>query len=268
MTQAGAQANGAPHGTAVVTGGRRGIGRGIAVELAKAGFDVVIMDLQHDDDVDETLAQLAEHGRRSGFVALDVRDLSQHDRALAELKDAFRVPDCLINNAGMAPHVRADLLEVSPDSFDDVLSVNLRGAFFLTQAVAKQMLDEGERTAHPRSIINVSSRSAVAASIDRGEYCISKAGMSMMTKLFAQRLAATNIAVFEVRPGIIDTPMTASPAVHEKHSRFIERGGVPALRWGVPEDVGKAVAALASGAFSFSTGTVVEVDGGLSVERL
>lgn len=268
MINAKRHANSGPHGTALVTGGRRGIGRGIALELAKAGFDVVIMDLRHDADADETLAGIAEQGRRPGFVVLDVRDLSQHARALDEMQDAFGTPDCLVNNAGIPPHVRGELLQMSPDSFDDVLSVNLRGAFFLTQTVAKRMLDEGEVTPRPRSVINVSSRSAAAASIERGEYCISKAGMAMMTKLFALRLAATNIGVFEVRPGIIDTPMTASPAVHEKHSRFIEQGGVPALRWGEPEDVGKVVAALASGAFSFSTGAVVEVDGGLSIERL
>jgi len=172
--------------------------------------------------------------------------------------------DCLVNNAGISAPRRGDLLELGPQAFDQVLGVNLRGTFFFTQAVAKRMLNAP--AAGPRSIITISSVNAELASIERGEYSMSKAGLAMLTKLFALRLAANGIAVFEVRPGVIRTSMTQ--VVAEKYERRIADGLVPMGRWGAPRDVGEAVAGLASGRFAFSTGSVLHVDGGLAVPRL
>lgn len=255
-------------GTALVTGGRRGIGRGCAIALATAGFDVVIADLERDDDAEATLSAVEERGVHAGYVNLDIGDIEQHERALDDVEAHHGAITCLVNNAGIAPRVRGDLLDLSPQSFDEVLGINLRATFFLSQAVARRMLAVGEGGERPRSIVSVSSRNATAASIEKGDYCISKAGVAMMTKLFALRLATTDIGVFEVRPGIIHTAMTSPPKVYSRHSKFIARGGVPAGRWGQPEDVGKVVAALASGDFAFSTGEAIDVDGGLSIERL
>ena len=249
---------------ALVTGARRGIGAAIALALARAEFDIAMTDIAEDDDARATIAALHAAGAKAHFMRSDLADTAGHARVVAEAVSQYGAIDCLVNNAGVSSPVRGDLLEVRPESFDRVLDVNLRGTFFFTQAVARQMT--ASASPRPRSIVTVSSVSAELASPDRGEYCLSKAGLGMMTKLFALRLAASNIAVFEVRPGVIRTPMTAGVA--DKYDRRIADGLVPMGRWGEPEDIGAAVAALASGHFQFATGSVINLDGGLGIPQL
>jgi NAD(P)-dependent dehydrogenase (short-subunit alcohol dehydrogenase family) len=253
-----------PRPTALITGARRGIGAAIALALARTGFDVAITDIVEDDDARATLAALHAAGAEAHFICSDLADTTDHARVVAEAVSRRGAIDCLVNNAGVPSPARGDLLDVRPEAFDKVLGVNLRGTFFLTQAVARHMSATASRNA--RSIITVSSVSAELASPERGEYCMSKAGLAMLTKLFALRLARDGIPVFEVRPGVIRTPMTA--AVADKYDRRIADGLVPMGRWGEPEDVGAAVAALASGQFQFATGSVINLDGGLAIPRL
>jgi NAD(P)-dependent dehydrogenase (short-subunit alcohol dehydrogenase family) len=248
---------------AIVTGARRGIGAAIAVSLARSGFDVAITDVA-EDGADATMSQIATAGGQAHFIRSDIADVREHARVIDDLIAWRGAVDCLVNNAGISAPKRGDLLELVPEAFDQVLDVNLRGAFFFTQAVAKRML--ALPSAGPRSIITVSSVNAELASPERGEYSISKAGLAMLTKLFALRLAADGIAVFEVRPGVIRTSMTQ--VVAEKYERRIADGLVPMGRWGTPQDVGEVVAGLASGRFAFATGSVVQVDGGLAIPRL
>jgi NAD(P)-dependent dehydrogenase (short-subunit alcohol dehydrogenase family) len=253
-----------PRAIALVTGARRGIGAAIALALARAGFDLAITDIAQDDDARATLAALHAAGAKAHFLRSDLADTTDHARVVAEAVSQFGAIDCLVNNAGLPSPARGDLLDVRPEAFDQVLGVNLRGTFFLTQAVARHMSATASR--NTRSIITVSSVSAELASLERGEYCMSKAGLAMLTKLFALRLARDGIPVFEVRPGVVRTPMTA--AVADKYDRRIADGLVPMQRWGVPEDIGAAVAALASGHFQFATGSVINLDGGLAIPRL
>jgi len=248
---------------AIVTGARRGIGAAIAVSLARSGFDVAITDVA-EDGADATSRQIAAAGGQAHFIRSDIADVADHARVIDELITWRGAVDCLVNNAGISAPKRGDLLNLVPEAFDQVLDVNLRGAFFFTQTVAKRMLTT--TAVGPRSIITISSVNADLASPERGEYSISKAGLAMLTKLFALRLAADDIAVFEVRPGVIRTSMTQ--VVAEKYERRIADGLVPMGRWGTPEDVGDAVAGLASGRFAFATGSVVHVDGGLAIPRL
>jgi len=248
---------------AIVTGARRGIGAAIAVSLAGSGFDVAITDIA-DDGADATLTAISAAGVQTRFVRNDIADVADHPRVLDDLIGWRGGIDCLVNNAGISAPKRGDLLELTPQAFDQVLGINLRGTFFFTQAVAQRMV--AAPAAGPRSIITISSVNAELASPERGEYSISKAGLAMLTKLFALRLAADGIAVFEVRPGVIRTSMTQ--VVAEKYERRIADGLVPMGRWGAPQDVGEAVAGLASGRFAFSTGSVLHVDGGLAVPRL
>lgn len=251
---------------ALVTGGRRGIGRGIAFCLAERGFDVAVNDIEDDAALASTLAGIRSRGARACAVVGDVANSSAHqgmiERAVAELGRL----DCLVNNAGVSVRSRGDLLAVSEESYDRCLDTNLRGTFFLTQAFARYLLDDRTGVGHHRSIVSVSSVNADAVSIDRGEYCLSKTGLSMMTKLFALRLADSGIGVYEVKPGIIATDMTA-PA-KDKYDRLVAEGGVPMPRWGQPEDIGRAVAALASGALPYCVGQAVAIDGGLGLVRL
>lgn len=248
---------------ALITGGRRGIGRGIAFALAEAGFDVMINDLERDQDAETTLAGIAERGARGAFVAGDVADLAAQAGLVEAAIAAFGRLDSLVNNAGVSSLVRGDLLELTVESYDRCLSVNLRAPFFLTQKVARHMLaTPAPADGPPRSIITITSVNAEIASITRADYCISKAGASMLTKLFALRLAPHGIAVHEVRPGIIRTAMTA-PAT-ERYDREIARGLVPIARWGEPAEVGRAVATIATGGLPFSVGQAIYVDGGLS----
>ena len=248
---------------AVVTGARRGIGAAIAIELAARGFDLALTDIEAGGAA-ETLAAIESRGARAQLFAFDLSDTERHAAIVQQIVEWGGPIACLVNNAGIPAARRGDLLEVAPASYDRVLDVNLRGTFFFTQAVARHMV--AVSGAHPRSIVTVSSVSADMASVERGEYCLSKAGLGMLTKLFALRLAAEGIGVFEVRPGVIRTPMTEEVAT--TYDQRIADGLVPMKRWGQPEDVARAVAALAGGELAFSTGSVVHVDGALSIPRL
>jgi len=237
--------------TAWITGAARGIGAGIAKVLSDKGWQVIVSDLNVPDEPIEGV----------DYEIANVTSQEDTDRVLAGIVEKYGKIDLLVNNAGVAPRVRADLLEMTPESFDFVMGINLKGMFFVTQTVARQM--EKQKSG---CIINISSCSAEVVSINRGEYCMSKAGASMATKLFAVRLAPLGIPVFEIRPGIIDTPMTAG--VHGKYDALIEGGLLPIPRWGKPDDIGKAVALLASGELPYSTGDVLNLDGGMHMPRL
>ena len=257
---------------AVVTGAGRGIGRAIALALVREGFDVVGIDAVFEPDnrrtgLFEVKAAAARLGGRFLPVAGDVARIEDHDRMLDAAAGTCGRIDVLVNNAGVAPAKRADVLETAPESYDRVLGVNARGPFFLTQNAARRMAAQKPLPGGPRpSIVFITSVSAAASSTNRAEYCVSKAALSMTAAVFADALAARGINVYEVRPGIIATDMTAG--VKGKYDRLIAGGLVPQGRWGLPEDVGRAVAALVRGDFAFSTGAVIEVSGGLNIRRL
>jgi 3-oxoacyl-[acyl-carrier protein] reductase len=251
----------------LVTGGRRGIGRGIAWNFAAKGYDVVVNDLVEDDATAATLAGIVDRGARAAFVHADIADVAQHSNLVERVFAAFGHLDVLINNAGISVARRGDMLDVTPESFDRLIATNLRGPFFLTQAIARRMVETSPAPPElPRAIITISSANATFASPDRAEYCLAKTGLAMMTKLYAVRLAEHGIGVFEIRPGIIRTDMTA--VAQEKYDRAIAQGITPIARWGEPDDVGRAAVALASGDFAFATGDAVHVDGGLHIARL
>lgn len=252
---------------ALITGGSRGIGLGIAEHLAKNGFDLAINGVREEASVKEVMAQLQGLGAEVIYCQGDIASREARERMLAQVKNHFGRLHVLVNNAGVAPKERRDILEATEESFQYVLSTNLQGAYFLTQAAANWMIAQKNTQADFWGcIINVSSISAIVVSVNRGEYCIAKAGLSMATQLFASRLGEFNIPVYEVRPGVIKTDMTAG--VTEKYDRLIEGGLCVQKRWGYPDDVGKAVAALAKGDFPYSTGQVIMVDGGLTMPRL
>ncbi len=253
---------------AVVTGGGRGIGRGIVGQVAKLGYSVVV-NYRNDAQAAESSRAEAEvfGAARAITIKADVADLNEGHRLLDATIKIFGRVDLWVNNAGVAPEVRRDLLEMTPESWDRVLGTNLRGPFFLSQAVGKVMADLVEkRIVVDPQLVFVTSLSSTFASLNRGEYCVSKAGLSMVAKLFAFRLAELGVRVFEIRPGLIATDMTGP--VKEAYDRKIAEGIAPIRRWGTPEDVGKAVAAIASGSFPFSTGEVFHVDGGMNIDRL
>jgi 3-oxoacyl-[acyl-carrier protein] reductase len=247
-----------------VTGARRGIGRGIAFGFADAGYHVVVNDLVAENEAEETLAGLRERGAKTAYVQGNVSDLKSIPAIAEKAFSAFGGLECLVNNAGISVRKRGDILEVTPESYNEVMDVNLRGPFFLTQEIARRMI--ATTSPLPRSIISLSSANATLVAPDRAEYCLSKTGVSMMTKLFAVRLGETGIAVFEIRPGIIRTDMTA--VVKDKYDRLINDGLTPVKRWGEPEDIAKVATSLASGNFHFSTGDAFHVDGGLFIHRL
>jgi 3-oxoacyl-[acyl-carrier protein] reductase len=252
---------------ALITGGSRGIGFGVAQALAKSGFDVVINGRRDASDVADAIRTLEDLGARVLYCRADIANLDDHKTMLASIKSTFGRLDVLVNNAGVAPDVRADVLEASPASFDRLISINLRGPYFLTQAAANWMIEQRKADATFRGcIVNVSSVSATVASVNRGDYCISKAGVGMATQLWAARLAEFGIDVYEVRPGVIATDMTAG--VTEKYDKLIAGGLTLEKRWGTPADVGNAVAVLARGELSYATGQVLMVDGGLTQLRL
>jgi 3-oxoacyl-[acyl-carrier protein] reductase len=257
---------------AVVTGAGQGIGRGIVLALAREGFDVVGIDIvfkprNKKKGLFEVKDRVAELGGRFLPVAGDISRIEDHDRMLDAAVGVCGRIDVLVNNAGIAPAKRVDILETGPASYDRLLAVNARGPFFLTQNVAKRMAAQKPRRDGLRpSIVFITSVSAAVSSTSRAEYCVSKAALSMTAALFADALAAKGIGVYEIRPGIIATDMTAG--VKDKYDRLIAGGLVPQGRWGEPEDVGRAVAALARGAFAFSTGAVIEVSGGMDIRRL
>lgn len=252
---------------ALVTGAGRGIGRGIAVALGKEGWTVAVNYARNADAAAEAVELVNAAGGRAIPIQADVSSHEDRERLVAEtLATAGRI-DLLVNNAGVAPNQRADLLEATEESYDRVMDINLKGPYFLTQKVAGEMIRlKAEGTIEHANIVNVSSISAFAASVDRGEYCLSKAGMSMMTQLFAARLADEGIGVYEIRPGIIQTDMTGP--VKEKYDKLIAGGITPIRRWGRPDDIGKAVVAIARGLLPFSTGEVINVDGGFHMRRL
>ena len=257
---------------AFITGASRGIGRAIAISLADCGYDIAgssrLFDpLNSQSNIFEVKQRVEELGARFLAVEGDVSNLAGHDRMVNEVIDRFGRIDLLVNNAGVAPEKRLDVLETTPASFDRVLSINLRGPFFLTQRVAGQMIAQVKAAQEVKpKIVFITSVSAYMSSPSRAEYCLSKSGLSMAAQVFADRLSEYGINVYEVRPGIIKTDMTAP--VQSKYDQLIEEGLIPQKRWGLPEDVGKAVVALVTGGFEYSTGTVIEVSGGMNIRRL
>jgi NAD(P)-dependent dehydrogenase (short-subunit alcohol dehydrogenase family) len=258
------------HPVSLVTGAGRGIGRGVAVELAKLGHAVVINYAGNADAAQECLRLVREAGGGGIASRADVSVSADRERLVQETLDAYGRIDLLVNNAGVAPSVRADLLEAGEESFDRLINVNLKGPYFLTQLVARRMIEQvrrGDVSAFglPR-IVTITSVSAYTASVNRGDYCVAKAGLAMMTALYAARLAEYGVNVYELRPGVIATDMTEG--VKEKYDRMIEQGAWPIRRWGQPEDVGRAVAAIARGDFPYSTGEVINIDGGFHLRTL
>jgi 3-oxoacyl-[acyl-carrier protein] reductase len=252
---------------ALVTGGSRGIGLGISRSLAQEGFDLAVAGRREESAVAPVLEELRALGARVVYVQVDIAQAADRDRLVGAVREAYGRLHVLVNNAGIAPTVRRDILEATEESLDLLLQTNLKGPYFLTQAVARWLVEERRADPqHAACVVNVTSISATVASTDRGEYCLSKAALAMATKLWASRLAAFGIPVYEVRPGIIRTDMTAR--VVDKYERLIDGDLLLQRRWGLPEDVGRAVAALARGDFAYSTGTVILVDGGLTVPRL
>lgn len=256
---------------ALVTGASRGIGRGIALELARRGWNLVVNYASNLDAAQQTAADCraaaaaAGHPARVEIQQADIARAADRTELLRFTRASLGPLTLLVNNAGIAPKVRADLLEATEESFDHLIGTNLKGPFLLTQAVARQMIADGNALTDPR-LVFVSSISAYTASVNRGDYCVSKAGVAMLVKLFAARLAPHGIGVYEVRPGIIATDMTGP--VKEKYDTLIAGGLTPIRRWGTPEDIGRAVGVIAEGALPFSTGEVLNVDGGFHLRTL
>jgi NAD(P)-dependent dehydrogenase (short-subunit alcohol dehydrogenase family) len=253
-----------PRPIAIVTGGARGIGLGISRALAAAGWDLALVGVRGSSEVGAVVNELERPGGRVHYVQADIGDPSHRRRLVDEVLATLGTPSALVNNAGRAPGTRADLLEAAEDSFAQLVRTNLQGPYFLTQAVANAMI--ADPPGGPRGIVFITSVSAEMASVNRGDYCVSKAGLAMAARLFAVRLAPHGIPVYDVRPGIIATDMTAG--VKEKYDRRIAEGLVPDARWGTPDDVGRVVAALVGGEIAYATGSVVHVDGGLTIPRL
>jgi len=253
--------------TALITGGTRGIGLGIATELAKAGFDLAVNGLRQESEVKPVLQELRTKGVQVMYVRGDVSKKEDRKRMVDTVLDKLGKINVLVNNAGIAPGERKDILEATEESFEQVLHINLQGPYFLTQLVANTIIEKKRQAPGEFfCIINVSSVSATVASVNRGEYCISKAGIAMATKLWASRLGEFDIPVYEIRPGVIQTDMTAG--VQEKYDRLFQSGMAIQNRWGLPEDVGKVAAAMATGSMPYSTGQVILVDGGMTIGRL
>lgn len=243
---------------AVITGSSRGIGLGIAKELLKKDYTLVLSARKSSEEIEKLKESYPE---RIVFVPCDISVSEDVLKLVSQVKEKFGTIDLLVNNAGVAPKERKDILEITEEDFDFVTDINLRGTFFVTQKFSPLLIKNGSGR-----IVNISSMSAYTSSVNRGEYCISKAGISMITKLFATRLAEYGISVLEIRPGIIETDMTAK--VKEKYEKLISQGITPIRRMGKPEDIGKCVAAIADGSFDFCTGTVIDCDGGFSVRSL
>ena len=261
---------------ALITGASRGIGRGIALELAKRGWDLVANYVANGAAARQTaaeciaLAKAASHSIRAETCQADVGVAGDRQKLMEFTRETFGRLDLLVNNAGVAPTVRADILDAGEESFDRLMNINVKGPYFLTQLAARGMIEQVKAGASPDhtkpKIVTISSISAYTASVNRGDYCIAKAALSMLTPLFAARLAEHGINVYEIRAGVIATDMT-SP-VKEKYERLIREGLTPISRWGTPEDIGKAVAAIAQDLLPFSTGGVIDVDGGFHLRRL
>lgn len=252
---------------AVVTGAARGIGAAIASQLASSGFDVALLSQESEASAHAAIDAVRKRGRSAIYCEHDIARLEQHGAIVERIQRELGHVDCLVNNAGVSSLVRGDMLDLGVESFDRSFGVNVRGTFFLTQAFARSMLGRGDEGSVPyRSIITITSANARLIGLNRADYCMSKAALSMMSSLWAARLAASGIHVFEVRPGIIRTDMTAPAAA--KYDDFIANEGVPMRRWGEPGDVAAAVATIAEGGMSFTTGEVINVGGGLHLHRL
>lgn len=252
---------------ALITGGSRGIGFGISRHLAQNGFDIAINGVREETAIADALKELRDKGADVIYCQGDISLTADRKKILQQVKDHYGKLHVLVNNAGVAPKERRDILETTEESFDRLMATNLKSTYFLTQQAANWMIEQKKADASFQScIINVSSISATVASVNRGEYCVSKAGLSMVTQLFAVRLGEFDIPVYEVRPGLIYTDMTAG--VKEKYDKLIDEGLCVQKRWGYPDDVGKAVSALAVGHFPYSTGQVIMIDGGLTLSRL
>ena len=253
--------------TALVTGGTRGIGLGVARALVREQWDLALGGVRPEAEVKGVLEELRQAGGAVHYVPGDLARADERAALVAAIRERFGVVNALVNNAGRAPRRRADLLEATEDSFEEVLRTNLQGPYFLTQALARDQVEQRRTdSSFAACLVFITSVSAEMASPNRGEYCVSKAGLSMAVRLFAARLAEHGIPAYEVRPGIIATDMTA--AVRDTYDRPIADGVVPERRWGQPDDVGRVVAALVRGDLPYATGTVVRVDGGLSIPRL
>ncbi|MFV2127549.1 3-ketoacyl-ACP reductase [Micromonospora sp. LOL_013] len=253
---------------AIVTGGSRGIGRGIVLSLAAAGYDVVVNYARNADAARQVGEQVEAVGRRALLVGADVSIAADRQRLVDETVATFGRIDLLVNNAGVAPDVRADLLDATEESFDRLIDINLKGPFLLTQQVSRAMIDMvAAGTVTAPKIVIVSSISAYTASVNRGDYCVAKAGLAMTTQLYAARLAEHGINVYEIRPGIIATDMTG-PVQAKYDDLILNQGLTPIRRWGQPDDVGRAVVAVATDLLPFSTGQVIDVDGGFHVRTL
>lgn len=253
--------------TAFITGGTRGIGLGVSTELAKKGFDLAINGLRNETGVMPVLDELKKYGNRVIYQRGDISSCEDRKRMVTSVLEQFGKINVLVNNAGISPPVRKDILEATEENFSAVMKVNLQGPYFLTQLVANKMIENKRQWKNDFfCIINISSVSATVASIDRGEYCMSKAGLAMATKLWAARLGGSGISVYEIRPGIIRTDMTTG--VQEKYDLLFRQGIAIQQRWGTPEDVGRVAASMAMGNMPYSTGQVVLVDGGMTIARL
>lgn len=252
--------------TALVTGGSRGIGLAIVKELGRNGYQVALMATRPEKHYPDSTKALREAGVNYRWFYGDIADSGDRKRVLSETLEAFGEIHVLVNNAGVAPKVRSDILSMTEESFQYVFQTNTVSNMFMTQAVALQMMKQEIQGSRRGTIINISSCSSEVSSVNRGEYCVSKAGISMLTKLYADRLAPEQIYVYEVRPGVIRTDMTRG--VEEKYTKLIEDGVFPIARWGTPEDVAKAVRAFCSEDFCYSTGNYIDVDGGFHIRRL
>lgn len=265
---------------ALVTGAQRGIGRAIALRLAGAGFDLALADIRLSDDLKAVAAQVTALGVRAAPFAFDLADVNGHATLLDAAEAALGPLDCLVNNAGVSVRVRGDLLDVTPEAWDHCLAINTRGSFFLTQAFARRLLAHAE--AHPeptlkptpkptpkpgvhRSIITITSTNAQAVSISRGEYCVSKAALAMVSQLFAVRLGEAGIGVYEVQPGLIETEMSA--VAKPRYDAEVARGWLVQPRWGQPDEVGRVVATLAQGLLPYTVGQAIRVDGGMLINK-
>lgn len=252
---------------AIITGGSRGIGYGCATHLAKSGFNLVIAGRRPERDCADALDALRTLGADVLYLICDVADAAQRNSLVSETLKRFAQLNILINNAGVAPKVRNDILKAAEEDYDFVMETNLKGPYFLTQAVANELVKQKQADPNFKGcIVNVSSISATVVSTNRGEYCLSKAGVAMATQLWAARLAEYAIPVFEIRPGVIATDMTSG--VKAKYDSFIADGGIPLRRWGFPDDIGRAVATIARGDIPYSTGQVVMIDGGMTIQSL
>ena len=253
------------HGKALVTGARRGIGKAIALALAEEGFDVAVNDVAPSPELDDAVEEIARLGHRAVAVTGDIGDIAQHTLLLDGAESALGPLTTLINNAGVSVMSRGDLLEVTPESYDRCLAINARGTFFLSQAFARRLLARKRPADVHCSIVTVTSANAVAPSVNRGEYCVSKAAASMVSKLFAARLGDENIGVYEIQPGFVDTDMTAPSK--ERYDKLIAEGLTVIKRFGRPEEIGRIAATLATGLLPYTTGQTIAADGGLLTVR-